>query len=319
MRGLVLHIGTPKTGSTAIQRYARAHRNYLAERGIDFLLRGRLGSYNDLAVHLRGGQRDAAAAIGALIRRRMARSRARCFVLSSEMFTGVDPAMLRDVLALEETFEIRIVGYFRRQDLYLESAYKQKLKTGRIRPGFDNYVARYGTGGGQYLRIVEAWQAAWPQARFQFRRFDARDLARGDVVHDFTALLGLDIDADGQPPSAERANPTPSIELLDLMQIVAAIPGLDARRVFRALPVAELPRFRGRAMDNARARALLAEFAADNEVLRQRFFPEEPALFATDDLDGPEPEIAGTGFSPEQRQIVAALLHAVAHCSARAR
>lgn len=312
MASLVLHIGTPKTGSTAIQRYARARQPYLASRGIDFLVRGRLGSYNDLAVYLRGGKRDAAGAIATDIRRRMDESAAETFVLSSEMFTGVDPARLREALALAPMPDTRIVGYFRRQDRYLESAYKQKMKTGKVAPGFQNYVDKFGTRGGDYRRIVDAWQAAWPEATFVFRRFEPAALMRGDAVHDFTALLGLDIDTDGKPPPEEPANPTPSIDLLDLMQIVARIPGLDARKVFRALPVADLPRFRGRAMDNAAARTLLERFADDNEVLRRRFFAGDDALFATDDLDGPEPEIATPGFSDDQRRIIAALLRAVA-------
>lgn len=316
MRRLVLHIGTPKTGSTAIQRYARARQPYLASRGIDFLVRGRMGSYNDLAVHLRGGQRDAAGVIATDIRRCMAESGAQTLVLSSEMFTGVNPALLREALAPEGFSETRIIGYFRRQDRYLESAWKQKMKTGKVGPVFSDYLEKYGAGAGDYRRLVEAWQAAWPEATFVFRRFQPQDLARGDVVHDFTALLGLDIDADDQPPADEIANPTPSIDLLELMQIIARIPGLDARKIFRALPVADLPRFQGRAMGNAAARALLARFAADNEVLRQHFFPGEPALFATDDLNGPDPDIAAPGLTPDQRRIVAALLRAVAQTAA---
>ncbi|WP_111733265.1 hypothetical protein [Roseovarius amoyensis] len=318
MARLVLHIGTPKTGSTAIQRYARAHQPYLASRGIDFLLRGRLASYNDLAISLRGGKHDAAATIATDIRKRMEESDAGTFVLSSEMFTGVDPARLRDALALTAMPETRIIGYFRRQDRYLESSYKQKMKTGKVAPGFQNYVDKFGIRGGDYRRIVDAWQAAWPEATFIFRRFDPVGLVRGDVVHDFTALLGLDIDTDGKPPPAEPANPTPSIDLLDLMQIVARIPGVDARKVFRALPVADLPRFRGRAMENTAARALLAQFADGNAALCQRFFPGDNALFATDDLDGPEPEIATPSFTDDQRRIITALLRAVAENSSGA-
>lgn len=311
MRKLWLHIGTPKTGSTAIQRYARARRPYLASRGIDFLIRGRRGSYNDLAVRLRGGDRAGAAEICAGIKARIAESKAETLVLSSEMFTGVDPALLREALALDEPFETRILGYFRRQDRYLESAYKQKMKTGKVRPGFQNYVDKFGIKGGEYLRIIKRWDDAWPDAGFVFRRFDPVAFPKGDVVHDFTTLLGLDIDADGKPPSDEVANPTPSIDLLDLMQVVAKMPEIDARKVFRDLPIAELPRFEGRAMSNAEARALLDRFAPENEVLRQRFFPNDPALFPTDDLDGPEPDIAAPGFTDDQRALIRALLTAV--------
>jgi len=317
MRKLWIHIGTPKTGSTAIQRYARDRQRYLAANGVDFLIRGRRGSYNDLGVYLRGGNRRAAAEIGAGVCRLIAESPATTLVLTSEMFTGGDPALLREVLALEEPFETRIVGYFRRQDRYLESAYKQKMKTGKVAPGFRNYLDKFGTKGGEYLRIVDAWQDAWPEAEFVFRRFEMGAFPGGDVVRDFMELLGLDIAADGKPPSDEAANPTPSIDLLDLMQIVAELPGIDARKVFRSMPVADLPRFEGRAMSNAEARGLLARFEDQNEALRQRFFPDEAALFPTDDLQGPEPRIAAPGFTPEQRTSIAALLRAVAKTAAK--
>ena len=81
------------------------------------------------------------------------------------------------------------------------------------------------------------------------------------------------------------------------------------------MPVADLPRFKGRAMSNGDARDLLAGFEAQNEALRQKFFPDDPVLFATDDLDGDEPEIATPSFTPEQRQIIEALLKSVAETS----
>ncbi|MEQ8897680.1 MAG: hypothetical protein RID23_11345 [Roseovarius sp.] len=319
MRKLWLHIGTPKTGSTAIQRYARSRQPYLASKSVDFLIRGRRGSYNDLGVQLRGGQRTEAQKTGTEIRRKIAESPAETLVLTSEMFTGSDPAMLREVLALEEPFETRILGYFRRQDRYLESSYKQKMKTGKVKPGFQNYVDKFGTKGGEYRRIIAGWDDAWPDAEFIFRRFDPAAFPKGDVVHDFMGLLGLDIEADGKPPSDEAANPTPSIDLLDLMQLVADMPGLDARKVFRSMPVGTLPRFEGRAMDNAAALALLQQFEADNEALRQRFFPDDPALFPMDDLKGPDAAIASPGFSDDQRAMIRALLQAVTEQTARSR
>lgn len=312
MRKLWLHIGTPKTGSTAIQRFGRDRQGYLQGRDVDFLPRKRIGSYNDLGVYLRGRNVEKAQEVGAYISDAIVKSPARNIVISSEMFTGGDPAMLRDVLTLPEPMEITIVGYFRRQDKYLASSYTQKLKTGKIKPGFQNFLDKFGTAGGEYLRIVDRWQAAWPEAKFDFRRFDPKRFPNGDIVYDFMNLLGVDIEADGERPVQGAANPTPSIDVLDLMQLVKSVPGVDTRRVFRALPLDALPRFSGAAMDNDAAKALLAKFADDNDVLRRRFMPDEPVLFDASDLDGPEPEIAVSSFTQEQRSIISAMLNAVA-------
>ncbi len=228
------------------------------------------------------------------------------------MFSGANPAALRDVLALPEPMDVKIVGYFRRQDKYLANAYKQKLKTAKTRLGFENFITKFGTGGGEYRRIVDAWQAAWPEADFLFRRFDPKTFPQGDVVRDFLQVLGIDTRTDGFPTPQSAANATPSIDVLDLMQLVKNVPEVHIRRVFRSLPQQDLPRFSGGVMDNATAKALLVKFAADNEALRARFFPDEDALFDVRDLDGPEPDIAMSSFTDEQRAIVQVLLQAVA-------
>ena len=189
MLTLWIHIGTPKTGSTAIQRFTRDNTKYLQDQGFDFLTRNRSGSYNDLSVALRSGNHARAVEIGSAVRNAIAKSSAEKFVLSSEMFSGVDPVKLREVLALPEPMAIKIIGYFRRQDKYLANAYKQKLKTAKVRIGFQNYINKFGTGGGEYRRIIAAWQAAWPDAEFVFRRFDPRAFPQGDVVRDFVELM----------------------------------------------------------------------------------------------------------------------------------
>lgn len=312
MRTLWIHIGTPKTGSTAIQRFTRDNKDYLNPLGFDFLTRHRSGSYNDLSVALRSGNHDRAVEIGGVVRNLIGESASQNFVLSSEMFSGADPAALRDVLALPEPMDVKIVGYFRRQDKYLANAYKQKLKTAKTRLGFENFITKFGTGGGEYRRIVDAWQAAWPEADFLFRRFDPKTFPQGDVVRDFLQVLGIDTQTDGFPTPQSAANATPSIDVLDLMQLVKNVPEVHIRRVFRSLPQQDLPRFSGGVMDNATAKALLVKFAADNEALRARFFPDEDALFDVSDLDGPEPDIAMSSFTDEQRAIVQVLLQAVA-------
>ena len=311
MRQLWIHIGTPKTGSTALQRYSWQRNKYLNSKGVSFLVRRTRASYNDMGIALRGHNVEDAAKIGEEIKARIAGSDADKLVISSEMLTGGDPGILRDAIAMEETFDTKIIAYFRRQDRYFEGNYKQKMKTGKVAPGFDNYLAKFGTNAGQYGRIIKIWENAFPEAEFVFRRFEPARFPKGDVIRDFLGLLGLDIDADDKLPSEETANPTPDIDMLDLMQIVVRMPELDARRVFRTMPVADLPRFKGRAMSNAQARNLLFQFEAENEALRQRFFPDDDVLFDSSDLHGPEPAIATPSFTDDQRLMIEELLKSI--------
>ncbi|MEM1302798.1 MAG: hypothetical protein AAGH17_09460 [Pseudomonadota bacterium] len=311
MRQLWIHIGTPKTGSTALQRYSWQRSKYLNSKGVSFLVRRSRASYNDMGVAIRGRNVDEATKIGEEIKARIAGSDADKLVISSEMLTGGDPGILRDAIAMDETFDTKIIAYFRRQDRYFEGNYKQKMKTGKVAPGFDNYLAKFGTDAGHYGRVIDIWENAFPEAEFVFRRFEPARFPKGDVIRDFLGLLGLDIDADDKLPSQEAANPTPDIDMLDLMQIVVRMPDLDARKVFRTMPVADLPRFKGRAMSNAQARDLLVQFEAENDALRQRFFPDEDGLFDSSDLDGPEPAIATPSFTEDQRVMIEELLKSV--------
>ncbi|WP_090201783.1 hypothetical protein [Yoonia tamlensis] len=150
----------PKTGSTAIQRFARDNADYLRRRGFDFLPRNRNGSYNDLSVAMRSGDRARAAKLATMVRGMIDKSPAQTLVLSSEMLSEVDPAKLRELLALQEQTSVMIVGYFRRQSKYLASSYKQKLKTAKTKIGFENFIAKFGTGAGNYGHLVARWQAA---------------------------------------------------------------------------------------------------------------------------------------------------------------
>ncbi len=319
MRQLWLHIGTSKTGSTSVQRYARDRKAYLLSHGIDFLVRRRRTAYNDMAIYLRGGDMATAAKVGGQVRGLMAKSDAQVFVMSSEMLHPGTAGALREALALTEPVDVKIICYFRRQDRYLESSYKQKMKTGKVAPGFQNHLNKFGTGAGDYLALVDNWLAAWPEAEFIFRRFEPARFPHGNVVHDLMSVFGLDIAADGMEPMEEMSNPTPTIDILDLMQIVSRVPGLDARRIVRSLPLGEIPRFRGRAMDHDQARALLDTFAEGNEVLRQRFFPEDEVLFDTSDLSGDPPEIATPTFTDDQRALIEVLLKTVVKVNAKGR
>lgn len=311
MRKLYIHIGTPKTGSTAIQRYSRANYEYLKGEGVDFLIRRKRAAYNDLAIYLRNNLYEDARKIGADVKARIGESDAHTFCISSEMFHSARAKELREALNLEEEFDTKIVCYCRRQDRYLESSYRQKMKTGKVQPGFANFLAKFGTGAGQYINIINAWEEAWPGSEFIFRRFEPARFPQRDVVRDFTSLFNIDIDADGVPPSDEVDNPTPSIDFLDLMHVVSTVPGLTPRSVLRSLAMQNLPRFEGRSMSNGEALGILAEFEEVNEAVRQRFFPRDEALFDMSDLHGPEPVVATSCFTDEQRALIRELLTAV--------
>jgi hypothetical protein len=159
---LILHIGTPKTGTTALQQFLHANREALATRGFHYATPSHgLREASRVAAALNLGKSRAVHGFFAkhvdLARRRGAHT----LLVSAERFSlmsVVDAMMRREVCvhgverdhALIETLQSlmpkgienrHIVCYFRRPDRYAESLYSQHVKRGMIFDGtFEDFL-----------------------------------------------------------------------------------------------------------------------------------------------------------------------------------
>ena len=124
---IVVHIGTHRTGSTALQHFLSLNHGQLLDEGIQYLAAGRGGTnpenHHSLAFALDNGQPAPVAAL----RQELDAVGERTAVISSEMLVEFDSApVLAQVL---EGHRVRIVVFVRRQDLRLESGYRQMVKS----------------------------------------------------------------------------------------------------------------------------------------------------------------------------------------------
>jgi hypothetical protein len=159
---LLLHIGTPKTGTTALQQFLHANREDLATRGFHYATPSHgLREASRVAAALSLGKSRAVHGFFAkhvdLARRRGADT----LLVSAERFSlmsVVDANMRREVCvngverdhALIETLQSlipkgienrQIVCYFRRPDRYAESFYSQHVKRGMMFDGtFEDFL-----------------------------------------------------------------------------------------------------------------------------------------------------------------------------------
>jgi hypothetical protein len=128
-RTLYLHIGAHRTGTTSIQRFLRRNTDALAARGV--LNPFGLARHYELIGQICGGRIPAAAA-AALLEAEAAASEAatgcpvRALVLSDEdICSRTDIARLA---RLSDHFAVQVIYVIRRQDLWLESWYRQNVK-----------------------------------------------------------------------------------------------------------------------------------------------------------------------------------------------
>lgn len=293
---LWLHIGMPKTGTTALQGWLHANPDFLRDHRIRYLATGRdrgtgtgrLICHNALAVAMsRGwhGQPDGdAEAMAAEV---AAHDGAQC-ILSSEMFFGRDLTPLRQRYLSRIDAPLRVFVYLRRFDDFIEADYKQRAKNGLPTGGAERFVAErlariesdpdYMNFGTVFERIT----AQLPGAEIVPRLYLRDEMAGGNVIPDFLAVLGVAPETVPLPKvAANRSLSRVASEALGLFDEGAGYDKKARRRLGRALQKSGdarlyasgdvlLPEERTRINDTLEAR---------NAAMRAAFFPGRDRLF----------------------------------------
>lgn len=155
---LILHIGSHKTGSTALQSAFAANRRKLLKAGVFYPRRivgggWRGGVHRDLYdAAIADARRPAGQAptFEPLLDRYIARieaANAPVAILSCEAWSGAQNLYAPRFSRLTDRFDVRIVYFFRRADLLAESMYKQLTKNQALGGAtFDDYIAQHMPG-----------------------------------------------------------------------------------------------------------------------------------------------------------------------------
>ena len=255
---LLVHVGLPKTGTTAIQRYMYLNRDAYAQRGIywaETYLDG--GVEPDAWAHhiyssKWGGWADCSQysatpdeAWQAL--RNSMRAKGGRHIISSEAFAGLLPWPIgEDALNfMRETAgpaRVRLICYVRRQDYLLESHIRQLTKTRELGEGnvFDFDIETYLQDISSFASFAffsETLSKAADLLGKQnviVRVYDRKRLVQGDSTLDFLAACDLPALGNDAEPT-EQINPSPytlTSKLLSDPRIVAGFTGKVHRSPF---------------------------------------------------------------------------------------
>jgi hypothetical protein len=202
---LVLHIGTHKTGTTALQQTLLANCDALAARGFDYPRLGRDAGHHLLVtrwIDLPRRHDDGRPALAHW--RRLAARHAggdRTLVLSSEGFSRARPQTVDfgELAGLAAGFGRRtVVCYLRNQAAFIQSVYVEVLKRGRL-VDFDGFVAgciAEAYAGGLFLD----YGALFAQVRAGFAPDEIRFFAYEEAVRHPGGLVGHFLATIGAPP-----------------------------------------------------------------------------------------------------------------------
>ena len=278
--GLVIHIGSQKTGSTAIQSTLAENVDRLRAQGVHYCQAGRSNiAHNVLAQDIRHG--DPAAHFADLAAE-VAAQDARVHLMSSEMlfhasvaprlWAGLAPGLREDV---------RLICYLRRHDQYLEAMYKQLLKNGKIRANPRAFLDRR-RGTAAYGPVLDAFADAFEHAALEVRVYEPAALTGCDVVSDFLGVLGV----EGLARSDAPANRTLSADVSEVLGEISRHTKINTRPIIRELIAngADGVARGGDAFSPGDRADLMAQMADDCAYIRATYCPGDGPLFADTDI-----------------------------------
>lgn len=227
MSEILIHIGTFKTGSTALQQFF-AHKKL---PGVNYLRTGRLVGngrsrvhHSDLFPALTKKMNDEgwASRVEALAKEAEVEISGAPldtkFVLSSEYFSHAGFVARSGATALRKMFRqfpVKIVLYVRNRIDHFESYFYQECKRGNFLGTPEEFVAPYKQGPGpDFTGLVDAFAGVFGKENVVVVNYDA---VRKDVVAPLATLLGV----TGVNLEVLRSNDTPSVLSTLVIQDVA--------------------------------------------------------------------------------------------------
>ncbi|TVP82134.1 hypothetical protein [Thioalkalivibrio sp.] len=194
MNPVHLHIGLTKTGTSSLQRFLSNERSMLAARGILYPVsgRGRHGTaHHNLFYEIsedQGGHGEFDAALGGWdsVLAEIEEIEGRTAIISSEAFQYCTPRDVEQLANLLGPRPSTMVAYVRRQDQWLESAWNQRARFGRVSLDFREFCETQGRVLGDYARTLSPWIDIFGDRRFDIRVFD-RIAEKPGIAADFLA------------------------------------------------------------------------------------------------------------------------------------
>jgi hypothetical protein len=210
---VTIHIGMPKTGTSAIQSFLGVNRDWIESQDIVIPGAGFNPALGHCFLFSRSDFKDPGAAaaqlVGEIGRLRELKDEisllkgrdARHALLTWEGFSHFDRSAIETLYDALEGCELEILCYIREQSRLLTSQILQSVKseivTARdLMSDTDRLMARW-QAHADYHQMLGNWHSAGSgNHRVRTRVFDRSLLAGGDIVDDFIAALGLERPAD---------------------------------------------------------------------------------------------------------------------------
>ncbi|QOP42672.1 hypothetical protein FJR45_01385 [Sulfurimonas sediminis] len=216
MKKLFIHIGTGKTGTTALQNFLNNNNKLLQKKyGITYAQTCiQDNAHHQLCTNFNKKEID----ITKIVPKRLEKliqeakdSESDIFIISSEYFPGVTEEEIKNIYikTLNKYFEIHIIVYLRRQDEYLESWFAQLIKTERYSANIYNTMSSLEHAGlFDYYNMIKKWNNYIDKKNIHVKIYEKNQFYKGNIFNDFMSIFNAE---DISEFSILKSDPNPSL------------------------------------------------------------------------------------------------------------
>lgn len=244
-RTLLIHIGMPKTGSTALQSFLFNNNSNLEKCGwcYPFLEDGEIGYWgrwsaekngNGYKLHADWIMNGRKPEWDKGMEKVLACLEDKNVILSAENIYGI--GMDKFIADAKEKYEnTKVIVYLRRQDREIESLYSQRIKSGieytayyKSYNTFEEFVDSYVISGNflEYLSKLDSISQIVGMENLIVRIYEKQQLVGNDTVTDFLAVLGISSDQNDWERS-QTENLSLGGNYLEISRLINSIQDID--------------------------------------------------------------------------------------------
>lgn len=236
---LLIHIGMPKTGTSALQKFLFLNAEKLEPYGWSYpiLANENIGPEELLLVELSGNGRDMYTQ-GVLnnnkaewnkgIEAALRHLNNKNVIISSEDISEYETDKF--IAGVKEKYEnVRVIIYLRRQDREVESIYKEHIKSAGEYGTFKEFIASYDSYKPwvDYLSKLNSISQIIGKENLIVRIYEKQQLVGNDTVTDFLSVLSIPLDKDEWIRSG-TINPSIGGNYLEINRLINSVQSVDS-------------------------------------------------------------------------------------------
>lgn len=288
---LYIHIGLPKTGTSAIQNYLVTNYDLLKDKHNLFypkLGRAGDGSHHNIAWALSANPYkellDDAKQRELLIELRNEIDSSTCSsaLLSSECFAMHSNKAFKEIIA--SNYELHIICYLRRQDDYIESSYSQIVKdvVRKETRSFTEYL-NDSLSSLSYFEMLQKWEGIAEKENIHIREYDKNSFLNGSIVDDFLSIIGVRLQSSKVIDTKKQLinlSLTPKLTLFKrLLNKAVKTQDQGLVNLFHSYMQSN-PSTESSLLTSSQRKYIFDYFLEDNTKVAKHYFPDRKTLFA---------------------------------------